>query len=415
MRSSLNNPFLPGSDTVPEVWAGRAAELAEADTVVTVRRLGGVHERGRAVLGEFGIGKSVLVNRIALEAEADGHWVAPAVRVPLGIDPVTLLLEALRELWLRQDVDARLGGAAARLTRRLEQVELPVVGGGVRLRPSPEQLPHRVLRDLLVTMATAARAATASRLPDGRLLLVRLDEVQNIRDPAALSQLLSALGDALEATTTETDVAGMPRARALPLAVYLSGLPDLTRAVAAAGATFSRRFRVWDLEPLTEPELRTALLPFTTTGWPILGDDGPQAVLLDPEGERELTSICLGDPFLFQLAGEAAWNAGTEALITVEQVRRGWAGARREVRRYVAGRLEGLSDLQLSYLEATAALEPGERTSAAVAQALGRSGSAALGSTAAALDTDRGLIRREAGRIRFRSPAVEAYLNGALS
>jgi nucleoside-triphosphatase THEP1 len=32
-----------------------------------------VYERGRAVLGEPGIGKSVLVNRIARMAETDGH------------------------------------------------------------------------------------------------------------------------------------------------------------------------------------------------------------------------------------------------------------------------------------------------------------------------------------------------------
>lgn len=412
MRSALLNPFLPAADTVPQVWAGREGELAEARQIVTVRRLGGVHERGRAVLGEFGIGKSVLVNRVAGEAEAAGHWVSPAVRVPLGVDPVRLLLSSLRELWEQHDLDARLGGAARRLSRRLEQATLPVVGGGVRLRPDDGEPPHRVLRDLLVAIATAARADTDAALPDGRLLLVRLDEVQNVRDPAALSQLLAALGDALEASTSERDVAGLPRDRALPLAVFLSGLPDLARAAAAAGATFSRRFRVWDLDPLTESELRTALLPFTTSGWEVVGEDGPETVHLDAAGETALIESCLGDPFLFQLAGEVAWNAGTGAVITQDEVRRGWAGARREVRRYAAGRLEGLSDLQLSYLQAAAALDPGERTSAAVAVSLGRASSAALGSTAAALDTDRGIIRREAGRIRFRSPSVEAFLRG---
>ena len=404
MRSASDNPFLPGSDAVPEVWAGRDGELAEARDVVAVRRLAGVHERGRAVLGEFGIGKSVLVNRVAREARAAGHWLVPSVRVPLGVDPLGLLLAALADLQDDDTVGGALGTASGRLAQRVEEVTLPVVGGGLRLRPDETDVPrHRLLRDALVDVATAARGTRDAEHPDGRLVVVRLDEVQNIRDPAALSQLLTALGDALEATTSEVDVAGIERRRALPLAVYLSGLPDLSRLAAAAGATFSRRFRVWDLEPLTEPELRTALLPFTTTGWPVRGDDGPRSVHLEPAGVDALLAVCLGDPFLFQLAGEAAWNAGRGPVITEEEVRRGWAGARREVSRYVASRLEGLSDLQLSYLQAAADLDPQERTAAAVAGALGRPGAAALGSTAAALDTARGLLRRQAGRVSFRS------------
>ena len=414
MRSVVDNPFLPGSDVVPQVWAGRDAELAEADGVLTVRRLAGVHERGRAVLGEFGIGKSVLVNRVAAEAAAGGHWVAPAVRLPLRADPVGLLLSAVREMWEAHDLDARVGRRGTRLARRLEEVSLPVVGGGVRLRePADDGPDHRLLVEALVEVATAARGATDAEHPDGRLVVVRLDEVQNARDPAALSALLTALGDALQASTTERDVAGLPRERALPLAVYLSGLPDLSRAAAAAGATFSRRFRVWELDPLTEPELRTALLPFTTDGWPVLTADGPASVLLEPGAVDAVVELCLGDPFLFQLAGEAAWNAGTGVVVTEEEVRRGWGGAAREVRRYVAARLEGLSDLQLAYLEAAAGLDDDGRTSAAVARAMGRGSSSALGSTAAALDADRALIRREAGRIRFRSAAVEAYLRGS--
>ena len=381
MRGVVDNPFLPGSDAVPQVWAGRERELAEARDVVAPRRLGGLHERGRAVLGEFGIGKSVLVNRLAEEGRAAGHWVAPAVRVPLGVEPVGLLLAALGVLADSVDLPGGHEESAGRLARRVEELTLPVVGGGVRLTPAADggTPPHVVLRDLLVELASAARTATSPEAPDGRLVVVRLDEVQNVRGAAALSQLLTALGDALEATTEEVDVVGIRRRRALPLAVYLSGLPDLSRLAAAAGATFSRRFRVWELDPLSEPELRVALLPFTTSGWPVLTADGPRTVHLEPAAVDALVEVCLGDPFLFQLAGEAAWNAGPGPVITAEEVRRGWAGARREVARYVAARLEGLTDLQLSYLQAAAALGPEERTSAAVALALGRRGSAALG------------------------------------
>lgn len=413
MRTTRNSPFIPGSDQVPEVWAGRVQELADARDAVLPRRLGGVYERGRALLGEFGIGKSVLANRIAAEAETAGHWVPERVRVPLGVDPVGLLAVSLRDLAARHSLDAVLGERARTVLEHVEEIRLPLVGGGLRRRASgDEPFPHRLLTELLVELGGLARRQTGPEHPEGRLLLVRVDEVQNITDARSLSQLLTALGDALDATSETVDPAGIARRPLLPIAVYLSGLPDFGRAAAAAGATFSRRFRVWELEPLNEAEMRAALQPFTTDGWPVLADDGPKTVHLEPEAVDELLAVSLGDPFLFQLAGEAAWLAGTRAVITVEEVRRGWSGSRREVTRYVRSRLDGLTELQLSYLEATAGLPPEDRTVGAVAAALGRDSSSALASTAHSLDAERRLLRREAGRLRFRSGAVEAFLGG---
>jgi hypothetical protein len=65
------------------------------------------------VLGEFGIGKSVLVNRLAEDAAAEGHWVATPVRVPSDADPVPLLAEVLGSLARTQRLDDRLGASVA--------------------------------------------------------------------------------------------------------------------------------------------------------------------------------------------------------------------------------------------------------------------------------------------------------------
>ena len=411
MRSPLSCPFEPGSDHVPQIWAGRAEELADAQ-VVTARRLSGVYERGRAYLGEFGIGKSVLVNRIASDAAAAGHWVSARVRLARGDDPLAQVAASLRDLAARHELDERLGQTVRALFSRVERITVP--GGGIRLRaPGGLELDHRVVTDLLVRVARLAGTATSAALPDGPLVLVRIDEIQNARDAEALSQLLTALGDALDAAHTEADAAGIERQRLLPLAVYLSGLPDFGRLAADAGATFSRRFRTVELDVLSEPDLRGALAPFTTDGWPLLTDEGSLRVHMDPGAVDGLVERCLGDPFLFQLAGQAGWNAGTGPVITTAEMLRGWQSVRREVLRYVDARLDGLTDLQLSYLEAAAFLGEEERTSAAVARALGRPDSRSLGSTAQALDDERRLIRRRAGRVSFRSPLVASYLEGA--
>lgn len=402
MRATWPCPFVPGSGQVPDVWAGRELELADARAAAR-RRLDGTYDRGRAVLGEFGIGKSVLVNRIARDLAADGHWVADTVRIARADDPLHRLATALRGLLDQQGLGSRAGRAVGDLLARIDAVTLPLVGGGIEVGPATAD-PIGEVTEVLEEVCALARR-------DGRLVLVRIDEVQNA-DPDGLSRLLTVLADALEATTTEVDVTGTARERALPLLVYVSGLPDFRRLVADAGATFARRFRTFDLEYLEPHELRHALHPFTREGWPVLGDDGPIRVHMAPGAIDLVVDRCLGDPFLFQLAGEAAWRAGDGTTITADEARRGWDLIRREVLRYVQGRLGDLSDLQVSVLHAAAGLAEDARTGDAVAKALGRGSSAEIASTLQSLDRVHGVLRREAGWLRFRSEAVRRHLAG---
>ena len=70
-----------------------------------------------------------------------------------------------------------------------------------------------------------------------------LDEVQNVTDRSVLSRLLVGIGDALSHTEPVTDVAGVAHDKTVPLAVYLTCLPEFTdRATSTAGSTFARRF-----------------------------------------------------------------------------------------------------------------------------------------------------------------------------
>ena len=98
MRTPLDSPFSPGSDTVPHVWAGRVEQLSDWRDVVRPRRRAGVHERGRTILGEAGSGKSALVRKIAHSAAAEGDWTTPQLRIPSGTDPVKRVASALLRL-----------------------------------------------------------------------------------------------------------------------------------------------------------------------------------------------------------------------------------------------------------------------------------------------------------------------------
>ncbi|MBD8611959.1 ATP-binding protein [Frigoribacterium sp. CFBP 13729] len=402
MRSPLTNPFQPGSDVVPDVWAGRIEQLSDWHDVLRPRRHAGLYETGRTILGEPGTGKSSLVRRIARDAAEAGDWVTPQVRMPSGADPLKLVASAV----LRLADKAGLAGSTRKgvldLLARVEQVAVTGFSVAVRGAEGPE--PSTALFELLVELGQAAIRQDA-------VVLIHIDEVQNITDEAALSQLLIALGDAL---SHEVDVdlpGGVSVSRYLPIAVYLTGLPDFEdMAGARKGATFARRFRTVTLAALDEGDLLEALQPFVMAGWETAdGDGGVGTVRMSPEAARAVVALCCGEPFLFQLAGQRAWNADTSPVVSEGDVVEGWRGAEGEASAHVERVLGRLPDREHEFVTAMAALAPSERTLTRIAEAMGMVSATQIGAVSRRLDTVRGIVDR--GKpYTFRNRAVEAYL-----
>lgn len=405
MRSAIDNPFTPGADIVPPVWAGRRDQLQDWESVVRPRRAAGLPERGRTILGEAGLGKSTLVRRIALMAEREGDWVTPQLRIPLGADPLKAVAAALLRL-------ADRAGLAAAREQRVKDVLArvrEVAAGGISLTvdraAGPE--PYVALTDLLVEVGTAA-------LREGVLVLVHVDEVQNITDEAVLSQLLVCLGDAIAHQAIVRAPGDVDLARVLPIAVYLTGLPEFAdMAGARKGATFARRFATTTLAPIADEDLRMALHAFVTPGWEVSDERGAtRTVRMEPDAADLVVRLSCGEPFLFQLAGERSWYAGTGPVITVEHVLEGWAAARHEAIAHVERILQRLPAREREMVEAMAAMDADERTATKIARQMGFDVAAQVAPTAQRLDTVRGIIDR--GRLyTFRHRAVEAYLTSA--
>lgn len=403
MRDALDNPFSPGSDTIPEVWAGRTEQLSDWRDVVRPRRLAGLSERGRTILGEPGLGKSTLVRRIAQEAARAGDWVTPQLRIPAGSDPLKLVADAVLKLadaaGLPASREKRIGDAIS----RVQAVAASGISLTLRGVDGPE--PYAALTELLIEVGVAAIA-------HGNVMaLIHIDEIQNITDEKALSQLLIALGDALT-HEVEVDVPGGARvSRSLPIAVYLTGLPDFEdMAGARKGATFARRFKTTTLSAIDDEDLAAALQEFVFEGWEVPDGTGSTTrVRMDPDAAAAIVDLCRGEPFLFQLAGEQAWYADTTQTITADQVRQGWRGAQREATAHVERILERLPARERQLLQAMAELPSAERTLTRIAEATGFKKVTDAGPTARRLDTVRGIIDR--GKpYSFRHRAMEAYL-----
>ena len=403
MRFPLDSPFSPGSDTVPEVWAGRTSHLSDWRDVLRPRRAAGLHERGRTILGEAGSGKSSLVRRIAREASQSGDWATPQLRIPSGTDPLKRVASALLDLSAAAGLPAAQEKRIGDLLSRVETVAASGVSLSMRAQDGPE--PYIALTDLLIEIGRAA-------IRHGDVMVViHIDEVQNISDENALSQLLTALGDALTHEETIDVPGGLQIKRGLPIAVYLTGLPEFADMTGARkGATFARRFRTTTLGAIDDDALMSALQPFVTEGWPIADDaSGVGRVFMEPAAQRAIVELAHGEPFLFQLAGERAWYAGTDDIITAEHVRTGWRDAAPEAEAHVQRILDRLPPRERHFLEAMAALPPEERTLTNIARSMGYERTTDAGPTAQRLDLTRGIIRR--GRpYDFRHRAVGAYL-----
>src|SRR5689334_22046933 len=90
------NPFAPGAGTQPPELAGRETTIANATLALQRVKLGRP-ARGQILLGLRGVGKTVLLNRIAQIADKEGYW-AVSLEAPEDRRLPEMLAPPLRSL-----------------------------------------------------------------------------------------------------------------------------------------------------------------------------------------------------------------------------------------------------------------------------------------------------------------------------
>lgn len=380
------NPYNPGAGTPPAVLSGRESELDRFELLIA-RLSQGRNEKSLIVHGLRGVGKTVLLNRMAGMAETSG-WVSELAEVRSGDSLRSLIARSARVAIARLERPSVLRAAWERAAGTLRSFTATLGSdGSVQLGFEVEPLAGSAdsgdiehdLGKLLVEIGSLAQEA-------GSGVVLLFDELQ-----------------LLGLTDLEALIAAVHRVNQLqlPVAVVGGGLPTLPGRCLEAKTYSERLFGFPALGTLDEESSRRALVEPAAELGVGFSEAAVERILAESEGY----------PYFLQEWGKGAWNAAEGTEIDVRAVEIAAEVVSQELREeFFAVRLDRATPAERRYCEALASLGEGEQSSSAVARELGLA-EARRASSARAGCIDKGLIYQSSrGQIAFTVPHFDRFL-----
>ncbi len=346
---AVRNPFAPGAGSPPPQLAGRD-RLREQVAIAIARLRIGRHAKSVLMVGLRGVGKTVLLDRMRLDAESEGVFTVRA-ETPENRSLPALLAPQMRVALLRLSsiANARhlaqrglraLAGFARSLKVKFNDIEL-----ALDLEPEPGLADNGDLENDLATLfeevGKAARAA-------GTAVVLFIDEIQYIEE-AQFAALISALHRCAQGN--------------LPLTVVGAGLPQLRGLAGAAKSYAERLFDFPTIGPLTPDEARLAILKPAH-------DEGVEFTAGAIESIIEKTH---GYPYFLQEWGKHSWDVAQKSPINLHDVTLASIQAVADLdESFFRVRFDRLTPAEKKYLRAMAELGPGPHRSGDIAAMVGR-------------------------------------------
>jgi hypothetical protein len=343
------NPYAPGAGTPPPELAGRGA-IVERAAIALDRIRDGRASRSFVFYGLRGVGKTVLLNRIRLDAEArrlTSVWIEaqeerslPAMLAP-GIRAALIRLnlgERLREK--SQRALRVLAGFAQALRVRYGDLEV-----GIDVEPEPGVADSGDLEHDLADLLTAVGVAAAER---GTALVIYVDELQYVPEEQ-LAALITALHRASQSQ--------------LPVTMMAAGLPQLVGQTGRAKSYAERLFEFVKIDRLDDEAAAEALcVPAEKEG-----------VAFVDAAISEITAQTHGYPYFLQEWGKHSWNLAEATPITEADARHATTAALAELDEgFFRVRFDRLTPAEKRYMRAMAELGPGPHRSGDIADQLGK-------------------------------------------
>jgi len=341
------NPYSPGAGTPPPELAGRA-ELIDRAAIALDRIRVGRPAKSLMLVGLRGVGKTVLLNRIRLDAEARGIATV-SMEAPEQRSLPALLAPPLRAALLKLDRKAQAGGRAKRALRALggmvsaAKLKYGDVEFGLDLGAEPGLADtgdlNSDLADLMQTVGEAAQERETA-------VALFIDELQYV-EQAQLASLIASLHRCAQAR--------------LPVSLVGAGLPQLVGNTGRAKSYAERLFDFPTIGPLAPDAAAAAIvLPAEHLG-----------VRYTPEAVDRIVRDTEAYAYFLQEWGRHSWDVAAASPITLGDVERASEQAVAELdASFFRVRLDRLTPAERRYLRAMAALGPGPHRSGDIAHRL---------------------------------------------
>lgn len=345
--NSIDNPFAPGAGAQPPALVGRD-QILEESRVSLARLKKGRHSKSQILVGLRGVGKTVLLDRIRLEAESQGfHTVR--MEAPEGRSLPAMLAPQLRTIVLKLSRLAQAKDLATNASKALSgfvsalRVKFQDLEVGLELDPELGLADSGDLEtDLASLLESVGRAAKSA---DSGVALF-IDELQYI-DEKQLGALISALHRMSQLS--------------LPVVLFGAGLPQLRARAGRAKSYAERLFEFPIIGQLDDKSARAAVSE------PIRGE----GVEIDPDALDEIVSRTQGYPYFLQEWGYSVWDVAEKSPITARDVEVcDQTALARLDQSFFLVRFDRLTPKEKNYLRAMAHLGAGPHRSGDVAEVL---------------------------------------------
>ena len=344
------NPYAPGAGTQPPELAGRDDTRAIARTAL-LRTKVGRSSKSTLMVGLRGVGKTVLLERIRREAEANGIYTLQ-IEAPEDRPIPSLIVPQLRLALLKisnKEAAKRMAHRALRgLAGFVKALKVEYQGIGVTLDIAPE--PGLAdsgdletdLQDLFEVVGVAANA-------DESCVALFIDELQYVKEDE-----LAALITALHRTAQ----------RGLPVTMVGAGLPQVRGRMGKAKSYAERLFDFPEIGPLSPEDAKLAIAKPAK-------DEG---VDIEPAALDTIVAQTQCYPYFLQEWGKHVWDVAERSPITVSDVEVASVQAVADLdASFFLVRFDRLTPTEKRYLRAMAQLGQGPHRSGDIAGVLGRS------------------------------------------
>jgi hypothetical protein len=344
-----SNPFSPGAGTPPPELAGRDQLLATVRLTLARVRAGRA-AKSVLMIGLRGVGKTVLLDRMRDNAEAEGiHTLR--IEAPEGRSLPAMLAPELRRSLLRLSREERARELATRALRGLAgfakalKIKYGDIEVGLDFDPEPGLADNGDLESDLQDLLEAAGAAAKGA---GTALVLFVDELQYVEEEQ-LAALITALHRAAQ--------------RQLPVVLVGAGLPQLRGRMGRAKSYAERLFDFPEVGPLSREAAELAIVK------PVR-DEGAD---ITPDAVAEIIGTTQGYAYFLQEWGKHSWDAANDSPISADDVTAASATAIAALDSGFFGvRFDRLTPVEKRYLRAMAELGPGPHRSGDIARVLRR-------------------------------------------